>query len=760
MVGMYTSFIKKAVFWKKIPTNKEFKNDKLIELINNELNIGSLAENDIAVFCGAGLSLASGLPLANGIKRYILEKICEDRSDIEQILDSKMPFETFMEIVLDHYAPEMLSDGDKSLLEDLSSDNKNKDPIHDAAVALYLLAKQISLEKTNIHENFLQIFTDKSVRPNLNHIFLAKLAKENYVKTILTTNFDLMIEKACLDQENIARDSLNIVYKEDQISAEYFMNNFNRFSGLNIFKIHGSADDFESVRATLSRVANHTISDKWEKIIEYTFKTGPHKKVIVLGYSCSDYFDINPSINRLNGSLKEIILIQHNEKNCITHESLKSTIFNHFQGSLIRCRTEDFVRVLWENNRKVLGDYSKYKDRLMKSGQQYDWKIAVEKWSNDLQDRSNEFTRNFIMSMLMASITDNQSVIKYTTKCLGIAEKVAKYHSTLPGLYNNLSVAYGSLGMPEKSELYHKKSLEYSEHYKKLGEEARSYINIADIYIMNSEIDKALESYNKALKIAEEIKDDEIKAYCYCNLANIYNGFKDYEKAKELANNALDICAQNPNPSMMRVVCRSNAFLSMACVGLDDFDAARKYGDEALKLSDLLGDDNAKVASLIVLADSFNAMGNRQYAIEFYKKALPVIKIIQNTLFEAPCCVKLSMLLMDEISEREDSFTDDEKNEINGYLERALQISRELNNKGAEGEALILLGILNFKVGQIDRAQKYFHESEPIFEKEKRNRRLIYGYLQTIYVRLGMPEEAEKYRRKSMELPYKEYAAF
>ncbi len=76
--------------------------------------------------------------------------------------------------------------------------------------------------------------------PNTNHILIAKLAKKGHLKTIFTTNFDLLIEKA-LENEGLKRDKDFEVYSdEEQFSRIDFDDIGNK--PIRVFKIHGSID--------------------------------------------------------------------------------------------------------------------------------------------------------------------------------------------------------------------------------------------------------------------------------------------------------------------------------------------------------------------------------------------------------------------------------------------------------------------------------------------------------------------------------------
>ena len=210
--------------------------------MNENLNILGFKEKELAVFCGAGISFNSGMPLVNDLKQYILEKLNANDEDIKEIIDSNLPFEGFMEIFSENFGISKILD----------------------------------------------IFKDGE--PNTNHLLIAKLAKRGYLKTIFTTNFDLLIEKA-LEKEGLERGKdFNTYCNEEQFSEA----NYDNLDKICIFKIHGSVDHENSIRTTLKMVARKTLSNKRMNAIRYLFSTGNHEKVLIFGYSCSDEFDITP----------------------------------------------------------------------------------------------------------------------------------------------------------------------------------------------------------------------------------------------------------------------------------------------------------------------------------------------------------------------------------------------------------------------------------------------------------------------------------
>ena len=67
--------------------------DKLVDKIQN---------NELLVFCGAGISFNSGLPLANQLKCFILGELGLQTEDIDCLMKSNIPFEGFMQCLVEN----------------------------------------------------------------------------------------------------------------------------------------------------------------------------------------------------------------------------------------------------------------------------------------------------------------------------------------------------------------------------------------------------------------------------------------------------------------------------------------------------------------------------------------------------------------------------------------------------------------------------------------------------------------------------------
>ena len=270
-----------------------------------------IKNKEFAVFCGAGISVNSGLPVAYKLKQYILKKLTDDKKDkkdVKEIMNSKLPFEVFMEV----------------------------------------LAENSDISK------ILNLF--KEGEPNTNHIFIAKLAKARLIKTIITTNFDMMIETA-LKKEGLIRGKdkdFKVYYNEDQFSKIDF-DALNKSNQINVFKLHGSIEDvgiedIGSIRTTMKTIANRKLSEKRKKAINYLFAEGKYKNILILGYSCSDFFDINPQIQSIENPKNKIFFVDHTETTQIKdikNQKLRNgnkNPFIKFSGYIIEHNTDDLVK--------------------------------------------------------------------------------------------------------------------------------------------------------------------------------------------------------------------------------------------------------------------------------------------------------------------------------------------------------------------------------------------------------------------------------
>ncbi len=446
------------------------------------------------VFCGAGISKNSGLPLANELQRYFLQLLNVDQDDIDRILNSKIPFEVFM-----------------SEIKGLSLDS-------------WLL--EYLLDIYNFGE------------PNTNHIFLAKLAKHKLVKTFITTNFDMLIEKAFEIEGLCKGQDYDVIYKADDLNI-----NDERTQ---LLKIHGSIENIESIKITIDDVAKCQKSNSLSNVINTVFNSGTNKKVIILGYSCSDVFDIIPLIQ--NNNSKNIIIIDHifeGENEEII--DLKNPQMNHplknSEGYVVKLNLNKYIKEIWERYNQDFGSY-------ILTINNFDWK---DQFMNELF--IDQHSLNIIKFSFLGRIYDEMGVIDksiyFKEELLHNIYDDEKFEKT--SCYLTLSIAYQKVGLFKKSLKYSYNGLKISKQMKNKELTSKFFTEIANGYfgvylilldkiklnkkekqqykIINKIYDKVTEKkyrlsikyyHKKAIKTSVILKDYQGIACSLSNLGKLY----------------------------------------------------------------------------------------------------------------------------------------------------------------------------------------------------------------------------------------------
>ena len=450
-----------------------------------------IKNKDFAVFCGAGISFNSGLPTVPLLAESILKKLDVKEEYIKEIMPNlklKLPFEAFMETLA---------------------------------------------ENSNISK-ILNLF--KEGESNANQILIAKLAKVRLIKIIVTTNFDMLIEKA-LEKEGLVRNKdFKVYYTENQFS-EIDFNALNNSNKISVFKVHGSIEDMESIRTTMKAVASEILSEKRQNVLKYIFSDESHKNVLVLGYSCSDFFDINPQIQRIENSENKIFFVDYDETTTyikdIKDKNLKNgnkNPFNKFNGYIVECNTDNLVKDIWNCMNGIIEkeyELKKYK---------IEWQIFVNGWGDNLK----RDIKHFICGQIFYKLSDFKKAIEFHENSLKIDKEIGDKAGESK-CYANLGAAYHSLGDFKKAIEFPENSLKiFKEIGDKAGESA-CYTNLGDDYQSLCDFRKAIEFYLKAEEIFEEIGQKHYLKIVYKNIVDVYEKMNNPEKAEEYKRKAEEI---------------------------------------------------------------------------------------------------------------------------------------------------------------------------------------------------------------------------
>ena len=451
--------------------------------------VTSIKEGKIAIFCGAGISINSGIPSALSIVEHIVNYLCIDESHKRLFFDKTnetnpliVPFEMFID---------------------------------------YLEAS----DKEAIFKLF-DIFDSSQLEPNVNHILIARLAESELIKTILTTNFDTLIEQA-FESKKINYK----VYYED----EDFQKINKHSDDIKIIKIHGSYGNGgehykNSIISTIRKLSLGELRYKRNEAIDYCFANGKHNHVLILGYSCSDIFDVTPQIEIIDKNKKRVTFVEHRKDEIKSIEPLEKRLdknpFKKFLNShRVFCNTDFIIKFIWN---KIFRDEIPKVKHLNNIG----WDTAITSWGETIDPLSVRGWLYYFIGQFEKSVEDRKAVLN------NLQKNNCDNQISIATAYNNVGEALYEKGEYDDSIIFHEYALDIRK--KVLGDEspdtATSYNNLGEIHYMKQDYYGAINYYEQALNIrAKKLGENNADtATSYNNLGQAFYSLGIYEKAIKL----------------------------------------------------------------------------------------------------------------------------------------------------------------------------------------------------------------------------------
>jgi hypothetical protein len=293
--------------------------------------VADLLREPLTIFAGAGLSRSAGIPVALEMQNAILRHLGCGESDINLFCRANLPFEAFFEVLLG------------------------------AANCKRLL----------------RVF--QRGKPTRNHNLLAKLAHSGLVRTVVTTNFDTLIETA-FEAEGIPFRE----YVTDEALADV------AWSGqdVKLVKLHGSVKDIDAVAVSIRRVAAQRFVTNRANAVRQMLTKTPGGTILIFGYSCSDQFDISPAIRSVRDSSCRIIYVNHTEDRTAPRlQKLASAHPKHVLASLksedLTVNADDLIETIW---RHIVNEPAPPLERSDST-----WLADVDEWISELADNGRGF---------------------------------------------------------------------------------------------------------------------------------------------------------------------------------------------------------------------------------------------------------------------------------------------------------------------------------------------------------------------------------
>jgi|GEM_PF-5960178 len=540
--------------------------------------ISKLVKKELTVFCGAGVSFNSGIPtvgsiddyghIQDGILTYLMRELGFSADEMNRFLRG-IPFEAFIQTLLENNMP----------------------------IAA-----------------FAQIFCGK---PTYIHHLIAELFRCGSLEYIGTTNFDMCFESA-LEMASVSYSSICGLDELDCLEEKLKRKNV-------IYKLHGSVHQLDNMGITIRSIAQKNNLDIRKKIAHAFFSgAGSIDTILVLGYSCSDVFDLVKWVPQMPRKMN-IIYINHTSgrsisyaKNIYEYEK-PSKMFSGHNLEIVNCDTERLV--------KAIGKQISFNKRSNKE--------LKNSWQISLKDCIKQFT-GFALAKVRGNLYYLCQEFEKSLKCHEEALLVAS--ADIQRLIASRNIGFSLYRLNRIEEAFSVMSKSYR-LAKKLGEDIHRtniLMNMAACYADRNKFKTSINCYMEALSLAENGNMDREKCFILGNigLAHAYAG--RYTESVRYTVEGINLA------HLLGEVETEGKFyanLGEAYLSNGEYDSAieatRVAIDIAKQIGDIHGEINRKTNLLVAELRSGNADAKRcreeaevllQQAIEY-----------ENSLYAANC---------------------------------------------------------------------------------------------------------------------------
>lgn len=571
-------------------------------------NIANTTSCNTAIFCGAGVSYHSGLPLVNNLVKKIFEVMQISAADTDIILNSDMPFEAFVETI----------------------------------------RNEVSVDE------ILEIFAKGM--PNTTHELIAELVSLGFTKTVMTTNFDSLIENALINKGLQKDKDFNVFSSETAFEKINWSDN-----SIKIIKIHGCISDKEEMAITMSAVANKASCTNKNNTIDNFFSRYINTNVVIMGYSCSDLFDISPRIEDIkNENSSNVFLIEHAKNTSdytVEDIALKDykNPFKNFSGQRIFIDSDFFIKNVWETLITVPYEFQ---------SNQTPWEENVEKWMRQAIETNSAGVINHLPARLYYNIGEYKIAVKHFEQGMYIAQKDGNrimFYSEL----GNLGMAFNALGKYKEAKncleesstacrdlgnvqgeiaqlqalgniyrnlseyeaaiIAYNRAIMISERERDITSLCNSLGNAASAYNHTNRPDEAIKYLNRGIKIAFAIGDKQSEGSMLCSFGIAYSQKGDNEKAKQFIQNSINTTRMIGDK---QGECMALHNLSNINLNFKEFDECLKNATSSLQIAQEIGMMPSIAQAYYNIGNCYFFKGDLQLAIQNLNLALDISKQI------------------------------------------------------------------------------------------------------------------------------------
>jgi len=297
------------------------------------------------------------------------------------------------------------------------------------------------------------------------------------------------------------------------------------------------------------------------------------------------------------------------------------------------------------------------------------------------------------------------------------------------------------VGDKKKASEHHRLALEILEKEPESVELASLYQDISHRLWRSGELGEALSLTQKAFALAEKLGDFEILAECYNDLATLSMKSGDFEKGELYYEKGLKIAVEN-NYTKSELRIYTNLCQLYYVEG--EFQKALEMVQKGFELAKKIGDVHMIAWTGMLLAWAYGGMGETQKTFSLLDELLVLNKRTKNTVNIAHTFEGYGVSYL-----------------FNGELDKSLHhlmeawdTAKKAGEYQSSGEITAYLGELFMEMEDYAEAEKYFNESNDIYEKAgdtDAQLTTVFPGLSKLYLKTSKIEKAKELIEKTYE---------
>jgi tetratricopeptide (TPR) repeat protein len=320
-------------------------------------------------------------------------------------------------------------------------------------------------------------------------------------------------------------------------------------------------------------------------------------------------------------------------------------------------------------------------------------------------DRDDEAQALINIGEVHLSLGETQIALDKFNEALPIKRAVGDRIGAAQAL-NNLGMVNRILGEMQKAEDSYNEALSLIRAAGDRYGEASMLNNLGVLYRVSGDNRKGLEKYNEALAIRRAIGDRSGEANALTNIGIIYRSLGESQNALDKFNESLLI--------KRSIGDRSGIATTLFSIGViyqllgDGQRALEKYS-EALRIRQALGEKRGVAETLHGIAESYWSAGEMQKALDTLSEALVLRREVSDRIGEAATLLDIGTI---------HSYLGEVQKALETYNE-VLPILRKLDNRPVLAQTYNNMAVIYTSLGETDKALENLNEALPIWRAMK-----------------------------------------